>query len=36
LAVDEKGQSYRKALENALKTGFITEQMAAYQLRQVA
>ena len=35
-AVEDKGQSYRKALENALNAGFITEQVAAYQLRQVA
>jgi defect-in-organelle-trafficking protein DotB len=35
-AVEEKGQSYRKALENALNAGFITEQVASYQLRQVA
>ena len=35
-AVEEKGQSYRKALENALNAGFINEQVASYQLRQVA
>jgi len=35
-AVEEKGQSYRKALEIALNAGFITEQVASYQLRQVA
>jgi hypothetical protein len=35
-AVEDKGQSYRKALENALNAGFITEQVASYQLRQVA
>jgi defect in organelle trafficking protein DotB len=35
-AIDEKGQSYRKAIENALNGRLITEQTAAYQLRQVA
>jgi defect-in-organelle-trafficking protein DotB len=35
-AVDEKGQSYRKAIEVALNAKLITEQTAAYQLRQVA
>jgi len=36
LAIDEKGQSYRKAIERALNAGLINEQTAAYQLRQVA
>jgi defect-in-organelle-trafficking protein DotB len=36
LAIDEKGQSYRKAIERALKAGLINESTAAYQLRQVA
>jgi defect-in-organelle-trafficking protein DotB len=36
LAIDEKGQSYRKAIENAIGAGLITEQTAKYQLRQVA
>lgn len=35
-SIEEKGQSYRKAIEIALRSGVITEQMAAYQLRQVA
>jgi defect-in-organelle-trafficking protein DotB len=35
-AIDEKGQSYRKAIELALNANLITEQTAAYQLRQVA
>jgi defect-in-organelle-trafficking protein DotB len=35
-AIEDKGQSYRKAIEIALKAGLITEQTAAYQLRQVA
>ena len=36
LAIDEKGQSYRTAIERALNAGLINEQTAAYQLRQVA
>jgi defect-in-organelle-trafficking protein DotB len=36
LAVDEKGQSYRKAIKRAANENLITEQTAAYQLRQVA
>jgi defect-in-organelle-trafficking protein DotB len=35
-AIEDNGQSYRKAIEHALKAGFITEQTATYQLRQVA
>jgi len=35
-AIEDKGQSYRKAIGNALKAGLISEQTAAYQLRQVA
>lgn len=35
-AIEDTGQSYRKSIEHALKARFITEQTAAYQLRQVA
>lgn len=35
-AINDKGQSYRKAIGYALRDGLITEQTAAYQLRQVA
>ena len=34
-AVEEKGQSYRAAIENALRAGRITEATAAYELRQI-
>jgi defect-in-organelle-trafficking protein DotB len=34
-AVEEKGQSYRSAIENALRAGRITEATAAYELRQI-
>ena len=34
-AVEEKGQSYRAAIENALRAGRITEATAACELRQI-
>ena len=34
-AVEEKGQSYRAAIENALRAGRITEATAAYERRQI-
>jgi defect-in-organelle-trafficking protein DotB len=36
LAVDEHGQSFRQSIENALNAGYISEQTAAYELREVA
>ena len=35
-AVEEQGQSYRKAVEHALKDGRISEQTAKFELREVA
>ena len=34
-AVEERGQSYKMAIANALQAGRITEEVAAYELRQI-
>jgi defect-in-organelle-trafficking protein DotB len=34
-AVEEQGQSYKVAIENALRAGRITKETAAYELREI-
>jgi defect-in-organelle-trafficking protein DotB len=35
VAVEEQGQSYAKSIHNALQAGLITEENAAYELREI-
>jgi defect-in-organelle-trafficking protein DotB len=35
VAVEEQGQSYAKSIQNALQAGLITEENAAYELREI-